>query len=250
MSLPAMQWIGAHPDHWSAGRGGNAIIAFVIHRAGGSVRGVDSWFNTSLAARRLAQPNAGRSSAHCCIRKDGITHEYVKPEDTAFANGIVEKTDWPLVSAMAGINPNLWTYSCELEGVVGDALTDAQYSALIDLIKAVFADFIAASPNRRTIGKHDDITRTSCPGLSEQDMERIIIDVQGVEEDMAEYLTRTEYSIILESQTQYLHELNMRVIRLEGRDAATGEDAAELAELHQRIDDIDRKLAEASEAFR
>lgn len=167
-----IQWIGAHQDNYSAGRGGHVPLAVVIHRAGGSIAGVDSWFNTSLAERQASQPSAGRSSAHYCVAKNGDIHQYVAVTDTAYANGIVNRVP-PLVAAQGG-NPNDYTLSIELEGVNGESLTGAQYASLTGLMGKLFAEEIHAVPSRYNVLKHDDITFTQCPGIPESGMVAII----------------------------------------------------------------------------
>lgn len=190
-------WVGAHSDNYYPGRAGHVPLAIVIHRAGGSIAGVDSWFNTSLAARQAALPDADRSSAHYCVAKDGDIHQYVAVDGTAFANGIVNRVP-PLVAAQGG-NPNDYTLSIELEGLNGESLTAAQYASLTALMGKLFDEEIHAPPSRFNVLKHDDITFTACPGIQESGMMAIIRGIQYTESVEGDDMTRQETKDVVDA---------------------------------------------------
>src|SRR5262245_23760158 len=77
---PDLVFIGAHPANFNVGRGGIAPEAVVLHIAEGSMSAVDGHFNNP----------ASQVSAHFCVGKNGVIHQYVNTGDTAFGNGIVE----------------------------------------------------------------------------------------------------------------------------------------------------------------
>ena len=76
----------------------------------GTLIGTDSWF---------ANP-ASKVSSHFGVGKNGEIHQYVKLENTAWANGVVKNPNWPLLQN--GVNPNYYTVSIEHEGKSGEVM--------------------------------------------------------------------------------------------------------------------------------
>ena len=75
-------WKGA--VNYAAGRRGWTPEAIVIHVMDGSLSGTDSWFNN---------PASG-VSAHYGVGKDGVIHQYVQENDTAFHAGTIVNPVW------------------------------------------------------------------------------------------------------------------------------------------------------------
>ena len=169
-TLPQVIWKGCHTDNYATGRAWNgAPDVAVVHRAGGTMAGMASWFATGIDARRAASPGAGRSSAHFGLPKLlSPVEQYVRVTDTAYSNGIIDYMPL-IVQQRYPLNPNGYTLSFEFEGVIGDEITEYQISCFTALIKAyrIPADSIH-------ILRHNDITHTACPGLTDAFMSDII----------------------------------------------------------------------------
>lgn len=120
----------------------------------GTLAGSDSWF---------ANP-ASQVSAHYGVGLDGTTHQYVRVEDAAWANGVLEPGNtWP---GPRGVNPNNLTVSIETEdmGNASQPVTDAQYRAVL----AIGQQMVAAYPSIEWLCGHDAISpqsRPNCPGI-------------------------------------------------------------------------------------
>ncbi|MBI4495003.1 MAG: N-acetylmuramoyl-L-alanine amidase [Chloroflexi bacterium] len=150
-----VKWIGS--PHCSAGRPHGPPIALVIHTMSGSLAGCDSHFNnTSL-------PPDKRVSAHYGISLSGEVHQYVRLEDQAWANGILEAENiWP---GPAGINPNALSVSIETEDQHNPAekVTAEQYEATLAIGRLVLHQY----PHLHYLMTHRAITpknRPNCPG--------------------------------------------------------------------------------------
>lgn len=180
VSVPVIRWIGCHVQNFGRLRGGVRPEAVVLHIAGGTLAGMDAWFNN---------PAAG-VSAHFGVGKDGQVHQYVSITDTAFANGSIEPGYVAkLIDENAGINPNRWTVSIEHEGVTGETLTPAQWDASTRLTAWLFAAHLftggatGVAVDRDHVLMHRDITprtRARCPGWSEPYHERYIARVRAL----------------------------------------------------------------------
>ena len=169
---PDIDFIGAHPTNFAAGRDDISPEAIVLHIAEGSLSGVDSFFN------EVHNEEDGPTSAHFCVGKNGTIHQYVNTADTAFANGIIEEGFTArLIDENAGINPNKYTISIEHEGESGDEVTLEQRDASTRLTAWLFQNRLFNSGatgvdvDRDHILRHADITpisREDCPGWSEE----------------------------------------------------------------------------------
>lgn len=69
------------------------------------------------------------------MQRDGIIHQYVDEKDTAIHAGIVFKSTWPLLKTAS--SPNTFTIGIEHEGFGGDALTSAQETTSVQLIREI-----------------------------------------------------------------------------------------------------------------
>jgi hypothetical protein len=179
---PQIAWVGAHASNYAVGRiapDGRRIApeAWVNHIAEGSFAGLASWFNLPADQHVAADGTfLGASSTHFSVAKDGRIQQHVLVTNTAFGNGGIE-TGYTaaLIDENGGINPNLWTVSCEHEGFTGEAPTQAMFDASTRLCAWVFASTLIVSGasdvtvDAKHILRHGSISpqsRLRCPGWS------------------------------------------------------------------------------------
>ena len=166
MTKPSIKWIGS-PNHSAAAKK-LKTTAIVNHIMQGTLTGTDSWF---------ANP-ASRASSHFGIGKNGEIHQYVNLDNPAWANGIVNKPNWPLLQN--GVNPNHYTVSIEHEGESGDVMPEAQYQATLALHRWLI-DTLGIPVTRDNIIGHyriDSVNKSNCPG-SGFPWDRLFRDLEG-----------------------------------------------------------------------
>lgn len=151
-------WLGS-PNFWG-GRNGNRIVAIVDHIMQSSFASADAWFHNS----------ASQVSAHFGITLDGRVYQWVRTENTAWANGFLNQPDtnidWIANALNNNINPNYFTLSIEHEGYTGNPFPEAQYQASLWLHKHLIGNY-GVQPDRQHIVGHyklDSINRPYCPG--------------------------------------------------------------------------------------
>ncbi|MDD3270256.1 MAG: N-acetylmuramoyl-L-alanine amidase [Syntrophomonadaceae bacterium] len=139
--------------NYRAGRKGRKIIAIVNHITAGLMPGTLSW---------LRNPQA-QASAHYLVTKTGAVYQMVKDEDTAWHAGIVNKPNWPLYD---GNNPNYYTLGIEHEALAGEALSEAQYQASLELHRQLVQEWGITVDQNHIIGHYriDSINRKNDPG--------------------------------------------------------------------------------------
>ncbi len=196
---PAPKWVGCSPKNYWAGRQGHTILAVVNHEMQGSLEGTRQAF---------LDPNHA-ASAHYGVGRDGTVLQFIKEEDTAWANGPLRNPNTGVVPWLAdaqrdGTNPNRLTVTIEWEGSqVGtwhkvqfngethDTLdpatiskwftpSDAQYQAGLALIRAICARQ-HITIDRAHICRHSDVdsvTKWFCPGEGFP-LQRLIEDLSG-----------------------------------------------------------------------
>ncbi|MBC2723321.1 N-acetylmuramoyl-L-alanine amidase [Desulfosporosinus sp.] len=168
MTKPSIKWIGS-PNHSAASKK-LKTIAIVDHIMQGSLAGTDSWFKNP----------ASKASSHFGVGKNGDIHQYVGLDYPAWANGAVNKPDWPLYT---GVNPNYYTVSIEHEGYTGDVMPEAQYQATLALHRWLI-ELLGIPVTRDTIIGHyriDSVNKANCPG-SGFPWERLFRDLEGGED--------------------------------------------------------------------
>jgi hypothetical protein len=151
-------WRGS-PNYW-AGRKGQSIVAICDHIMQSSIESADSWFKNS----------ASEVSAHFGVARDGRIYQWVRTENTAWANGIVNRANtgigWLADAIRRGLNPNYLTLSIEHEGLSGQAFPETQYQATLWLHRHL-VDGYGVTPDRQHIIGHnqiDSVSRANCPG--------------------------------------------------------------------------------------
>jgi AmpD protein len=152
--------------HWDARPPGQQPELIVVHGISlppGQFGGpwIDRLFCGNLppdADPYFVQVAGLRVSAHAIVRRDGAVVQFVPFHARAWHAG---------VSSWAGRGAcNDFSIGIELEGTDTDPYTDAQYSALGRLIRALLATYPGLAPDR--IVGHDQIApgRKSDPGVS------------------------------------------------------------------------------------
>lgn len=144
------------PNH-GKGRGGRRPIAIVNHITAGAFPGCLNWLQNPVS----------KASSHILITRGGSIYRLVADEDTAWANGAVNRPSWRLYD---GTNPNRYTLSIEHEGYRtsgGDgALTGAQFDATV-AVHRYWIQRHGIPINRDHIIGHyqiDSVNRPNCPG--------------------------------------------------------------------------------------
>lgn len=148
------QWIGS--PNFATGRGGNKPLAIINHIMCGTLDGTDSWFKNP----------SSQVSAHFGVGKDGSVHQYVKEEDTAWANGRKSSPDQDWLSQFPAVNPNQWTISIEHEGYPDQPFTPEQIAATIELHKYLVNKWGIVIDDTHITGhfRIDSVSRKDCPG--------------------------------------------------------------------------------------
>lgn len=158
------------PNFW-VGRGGERVRAICLHVSEGGRAGVLSWFGNPKSD----------TSAHYLVNKDGSVWQFVREEDTAWANGEVRSPDrrirWLDDCLRRNQNPNRLTIAVETERRWQEPLTEPQYRALVELLRGLLARH-ALPADREHIVPHsaiDGVNRANCPG--NLDWDRLLADL-------------------------------------------------------------------------
>jgi N-acetylmuramoyl-L-alanine amidase len=145
-------WIGCPSSNFRVTRHGHQPEAIVVHIMDGSFAAGESVFSDPTTQK----------SAHYGISKDGVVHQYVDENDTAFHAGIVVNPSWSLLKP--GVNPNLYTVGIEHEGRPDDIWPDAQLAASAALIQAIAARWAIPLDLDHVIRHHQIRASKTCPG--------------------------------------------------------------------------------------
>lgn len=150
-------WIGS-PNYYE-GRLGRTIFALCVHTMQGTLAGSDSWFQQTADERK-------RVSAHYGVPyAAGDAHQYVRDEDTAWANGVIESgSKW--LARFGYSNPNSNIISIETDDRGDPAnfpVTDDQYEITREIGRLKVARFptIFLLTGHHTISP---LSRSGCPG--------------------------------------------------------------------------------------
>jgi len=146
-------WIGCPESNFRKGRPlGFRPEAIVIHIMDGSFSAGESVF---LSVGTL-------KSAHYGVSKEGVIHQYVDENDTAFHAGVVVNPTWTLLKPRA--NPNFYTIGIEHEGRPDDAWPEAQLAASAGLIGEIVARWKITLDVLHLPGHHLIRANKTCPG--------------------------------------------------------------------------------------
>ena len=147
------KWIGCPDSNFRKGRPlGFQPEAIVIHIMDGSFAAGESVFLSE----------GTQKSAHYGISKNGVIHQYVDENNTAFHAGIVVNPTWELLKP--GINPNFYTVGIEHEGRPDDVWPDAQLTASAGLIGEIVARWNIPVDLPHLPRHHQIRANKTCPG--------------------------------------------------------------------------------------
>jgi N-acetylmuramoyl-L-alanine amidase len=156
---PSAEWIGCVPGNFIHGRPLSLKPeAIVIHIMDGSFASGESVF---------ADPTSHKS-AHYGISREGIIHQYVSEDDTAFHAGIVVNPTWKLLKPR--VNPNFYTIGIEHEGRAADVWPEAQLSASASLMAGIAERWKIPVDTDHVIRHHEIRSSKTCPGIWLTDM--------------------------------------------------------------------------------
>jgi N-acetylmuramoyl-L-alanine amidase len=144
-----------HSKNFSVGRKGSyPIDTIVVHVMEGSEESANSWF----------EDEASDVSSNYGIAKDGRIEMYVKEEDTAWAQGRVNKPTAKAVLARPDANPNWYCISIEHEGSGNEPLTPEQKASSVWLIQDISRRRSIPIDRDHVIGHHEIFNPKTCPG--------------------------------------------------------------------------------------
>lgn len=138
-------------------RGGNKKLGVVIHTMVGTLAGTDSYFHNQ----------SSQVSAHYGIDLDGSkVYQWVDESDQAWAQGIVSKPTFPLVTQRPGTNPNSFLISIECADNKDPHNADrsAQYGPLIELVKDICQRNNIPIDRDHICGHREIRSTKTCPG--------------------------------------------------------------------------------------
>jgi N-acetylmuramoyl-L-alanine amidase len=193
-----IQFEGTNGANFTPGRNGCKPVAIINHLMLGTLGGT----------RKAFRDPAHQASAHYGIGPDGTVLQFVRDDNTAWANGNIRNPGllhpWLLDAVQTSTNPNRLTLSIEWAGYHvggtwvkvpygGDRLDtiqhgtirqywvppEAQYQAGLTLIRTLCAKYHIPT-DRAHIGRHSDldtVTRWFCPGDGFP-LQRLLTDLQ------------------------------------------------------------------------
>lgn len=123
----------------------------------GTLAGSDSWF------QQTADPNK-RVSAHYGVSLNGLAHQYVHLDDTAWANGVQEPGNrWAPRFGSDWANDETITIETEDLNNAQQVVTEQQYQTTLALCRLA----LAKNPSIKVLATHASISpqsRANCPG--------------------------------------------------------------------------------------
>ncbi len=183
------------------GRDGYMPMAIVEHMMQGTIDETFRYFNGEEGDYYV--------SAHYGIGRDGRIWQFVRDEDTAWANGVLNNPDtsidWLDEVSREKVNPNLITLSIEYEGFSGQELTEEQYQAALFLHRQLTRRWEIPATNNFILGhdRFDGIERKLNPGPAFP-WERLLGDLNTSEQANPQLAAPTSIS----TSTEAFHFLN------------------------------------------
>ncbi len=152
--------------NFTAGRGGHKPIGVCIHIMEGWLTGTHSWFNNPKSS----------ASSHYGISRNGEIWQFVREENTAWAQGIVRNPSAKIVLARPGVNPNKYLISIEHEGFHRDVWTEAMKKSSAWLIQDICGRYGIPIDRIHIIGHYeiDSVRRPNCPAVDKTIIEELI----------------------------------------------------------------------------
>src|SRR3990167_5500656 len=157
--------------NFKVGRQGYKPEIIVLHISSGSLASCISWF----------QNPASQVSAHYIVGLDGSVVQFVKDEDTSWAQGKVSAPTFKLYKQ--GVNPNAYCLSIENEGQDLSRAREAQLNALVGLIASLGAKWNIPLDRNHIIGHYEinSATRPNCPATDKSIIDKIVARLQPIE---------------------------------------------------------------------
>lgn len=157
-----------YTPNFTAGRKGYKAELFVIHTMAGSLKGTDNWFANPIS----------KVSAHFGVGNNGEKHQYVKTEDTAWANGIVNNPFFKLYKP--NVNPNLYTISIETEGYDLAVAPQTLKLAICELLIEEGKKWDISLDRDHVIGHYqiDGIRKPNCPSSDRTVIDQLLQMIQ------------------------------------------------------------------------
>ncbi len=148
-------------NFWT-GRDNYMPVAIVEHIMQGTLE--ETW--------QLFNGASGESfvSTHYGIGKDGQVWQFVRDEDTAWANGVLNtpnnSIEWLAEVNEKAVNPNLVTLSISYEGFSGEPLSEEQYQAALTLHRQLVERWEIPMNSQHILGHNhfDSVERQLNPG--------------------------------------------------------------------------------------
>lgn len=142
-------------NNFAKGRKGPyPVDVIVIHVEEGTEEATESWFDN----------DASDVSANYGNDKEGNVEMFVREEDTAWAQGRVNKPTAKIVLARPDANPNSYCISIEHEGSGKEPLTPAQKASTVALIQDICRRRNIPIDRDHIIGHHEIYSLKTCPG--------------------------------------------------------------------------------------
>ena len=168
--------------NFKKGRDGYKPEIVVIHIADGSLFGSYQEF---LAKEK---------SSHYIVGRKGEVWQFVREEDTAWANGIVNKPTAEEVKIRSGINPNLYSISIEHEDLIYADILDIQYQTTAELVFGICKRWSIPLDRQHIIGHNEINSNKRCP--ENISIDRIITLAKIFEERKIEVLKQKQISLL------------------------------------------------------
>ena len=159
--------------------GGYKPEVIVLHISTASAQSCISWF---------ADP-ASQVSSNYLVGLDGQVYQFVKDEDTAWAQGRVDHPTSKIVISRPGVNPNAFSLSIEHEGKDLSHGAQAQLQASANLVASLCAKWNIPLNRDYVIGHREIFSLKTCPSENLGVIDSIIAMAKAINSPVAEPTT-------------------------------------------------------------
>lgn len=181
-----MNIIQKSSPNYKEGRQGYKPELIVLHIMDGTLAGTDDWFSKSVS----------QVSANYGIGLNGEIHQYVKDEDTAWAQGRVDHPTAKLLKL--NVNPNLYCLSIEHEGHDLSKAPDTQLNASVELIKALATKWNIPIDRDHIIGHYQIFAgKPNCPATDKSIIDKIIEKINPNEEKVILFVPKSKLDKVI-----------------------------------------------------
>lgn len=141
--------------NYTKGRGGQRVLATVLHISQGSLGSMREWFNNPAA----------KVSAHYGIGLNGTIEQYVDEDDSAWHAGLKIRPTARIVLDRPGVNPNDITIGIEHEGYAHLPPTSQQLMSSAELVRDIHDRRGIPLDREHVLGHREIRADKECPGL-------------------------------------------------------------------------------------